>query len=94
MKNKPIWIAIHIYMETAQGISLCNYLHLKPAKTLSFLLISVLFFNKIREQESRTRSPQRRVGERVQIMYTHVSKCKNDKIKILKTNYNCLSKNF
>jgi hypothetical protein len=61
-------------------ISLHSYLYLKLAKKLrlSYCLLCFLF-NKIREQEGR------KVGwgeEKVaQIMYTHISKSKNDKIK-------------
>jgi hypothetical protein len=56
---------------------------------LSYYLLCFLF-NKIKEQEGRTGSARKRVGHKrrvgelgevIQIMYTHVSKCKNDKIK-------------
>jgi hypothetical protein len=53
-----------------------------------FFLLSFVFFFKIREQEGRTDSAKRRGrGEVAQIMYTHVSTCKNDKIKKKKKNY-------
>jgi hypothetical protein len=46
------------------------------------------FFNKIGEQEGRTGSVWRQDGrgreKMAQIMHTHVSKCKNDKIKLKK----------
>jgi hypothetical protein len=59
-------------METTQGISLCNYLFLKLAKALFFLsYLLCVFFYKIGGWGGR-----RKVA---QIMYTHVSKCKNDK---------------
>jgi hypothetical protein len=47
---------------------------------------AMFFFSKIGEQEGGTGSVRRRGRERevAQIMYTHVSKCKNGKIKILK----------
>jgi hypothetical protein len=70
-------------METTQGISLYNYLHLKVAKML-FLLLSFMF---CLQQYQRTRRQNRLCkgwGEVVQIMYTHVSKCKSNKIKIKK----------
>jgi hypothetical protein len=38
-------------------------------------------FNKIREEEGETDSAWKGWGEVAQTMYTHVSKCKNDKIK-------------
>jgi hypothetical protein len=44
------------------------------------------FFNKIRGQEGKTSSAQRQ-DEGAKIMYTHVSKCKNDKIKLKKRKY-------
>jgi hypothetical protein len=72
-------------METTVGISLYSYLHLKLAKMLCFsYYLLCFFFNKIREHEGGTGSAQRRGGEGnvAQIMYTHVSKCKCDTIKL------------
>jgi hypothetical protein len=71
-------------MEVMLGISLYSYLNLKLAKMLclSYYLLRFLF-NKIGEQEGRTGSAQKQGmwGRGVaQTMYTHVSKCKNDKI--------------
>jgi hypothetical protein len=39
--NDPVWVEIHIRIETTQGISLYSCLHLKLAKTpcLSFYLV-------------------------------------------------------
>jgi hypothetical protein len=51
---------------------------------LSYYLLCFLF-NKIIKQEGRTGSAWKGVrGEVAQIMYTYVSKCKNDKIKLKK----------
>jgi hypothetical protein len=50
-----------------------------------FLIIFyVFFFYKIGEQEGGTGSAQMwgSMGELVQVMYTPVSKCKNNKIKL------------
>jgi hypothetical protein len=48
---------------------------------LSYYLLCFLF-NKIGEQENRKGYAWKGEGEEVaQKMYTHVSKCKNDKIK-------------
>jgi hypothetical protein len=53
---------------------------------LSYYLLHFLF-NKIRQQEGGTGSAQKLGGrgrgkrEVAQTMYTHVSKCKNDKIQ-------------
>jgi hypothetical protein len=70
-------------VEAMMGISLYSYLYLKLAKMLclSYYLLWFLF-NKIGE-EGRKGSDQKGGGWRevVQTMYTHVSKCKNDKIK-------------
>jgi hypothetical protein len=61
-----------------------SYLHLKLEKILclSYYLLYFLF-NKIREEEGGTRSAwkQREEGKVAQTTYTHVNKCKNDKIK-------------
>jgi hypothetical protein len=74
-------------MEAILGVSLYSYLYLKLAKMpcLSYYLLCFLF-NKIREQEGRTGSAwKRECGEvcvgRWPNVYTHVSKCKNDKRK-------------
>jgi hypothetical protein len=77
-------------MEAALGISLYSYLHLKLAKT--HLIISYVFSsrkseNKRAEQvQPRKRGVSGRKGEVAQTMYTHISKCKNDKIKERKKN--------
>jgi hypothetical protein len=83
-RDEPMWVVIHMCMEARLGISLYSYLHLKLTKMLclSYYLLGFLF-NKIGEQEGRTGSA-RKWGERedvAQTMYTHASKCKNDKIK-------------
>jgi hypothetical protein len=77
-----MWVVIPMFMETTQGIFLYSSLHLKLAKTLCFSFnLLWFFFNKITEQESETGSaPGGGEGTVAQIMYTHVSKCKDDKI--------------
>jgi hypothetical protein len=56
-----------------------SYLYLKLAKTQC---LSYYLFNKIGEQEGRTGSTRKWVcGGCIQAMYTHVSKCTNDKRK-------------
>jgi hypothetical protein len=65
-RDEPVWVVIHICMETTQGISLYSYLYLRLAEMLcfSYYLLS-FFFNKTRKQEGRTGSnPRQRVGER------------------------------
>jgi hypothetical protein len=83
--DEAMWVAIHNCMEAAVGISPHSYLYLKLAKHYAFLIHLLCFlFDKIRKQEAKqvlTRSGGWRSGEVAQTMYTHVSKCKNDKIK-------------
>jgi hypothetical protein len=66
----------------------CPYLKLAKMLFLSYCLLCFLF-NEIREQEGSTGSAQKQgyvgggaEGETGGSMYIHVSKCKNDKIKI------------
>jgi hypothetical protein len=49
--------------------------------------LSCFLFNKIGEKENRTGSAWKKVWEVAQTMYTHVSKCKNDKIFKSKSEY-------
>jgi hypothetical protein len=80
-REEPVWVVIHLCMEAMLGISLYNYLYLKIAKMLclSYYLLCFLF-NKIGEQEGRIGFAWNG-GKVTQTMYTHVSKCKNDKKK-------------
>jgi hypothetical protein len=58
--DEPIWVVIHICMETTQRTSLYSYLYLKLAKTPHFSYYLLCFlFKKIREQEGGTSSAQR-----------------------------------
>jgi hypothetical protein len=85
-------------MEVMVGISLCNYLFLKLAKMLclSYYLLCFLF-NKIREEVGGTSSAWKweieseRMVEVAQTMYTHVSKCKNEKNKRKKSKWKASS---
>jgi hypothetical protein len=80
-RDEPVCVAIHKCIEAMLGISLYSYLYLKLAKTLSFSLSFMLFSYKIGEQEGRTLEVELvSGGEVAQRMYTHVSKCRNDKI--------------
>jgi hypothetical protein len=89
--NELMWIAIHKCMEAMPGISLYRYLYPKLAKTLylSYYLLCFLY-SKTGEEEGGTGSAwkwrvgggrEKDGGELAQAMYTHVSKCKNNKIK-------------
>jgi hypothetical protein len=80
-RDEPLWAVIHMCMETTQGISLYSYLHLKLQKYHVFLIIFYVF--------SSTKSENKRVEQVLpggggwgQIMFKHVSKCKNNKVKI------------
>jgi hypothetical protein len=70
-------------MEAMLQISLYSYLYLKLAKMLYLSYYTLCFlFNKIREQEGKTGFAwSEGWGEVAQAMYTHVSKCKNYKLK-------------
>jgi hypothetical protein len=76
-----MWVAIHVCMEATLGISLCTYLYLKLAKTLSFLL-PLMSSTKSENKRAEQVLPRRRIGGRCPKQCNiHVSKCKNDKIK-------------
>jgi hypothetical protein len=77
VRDEPIWVVRHIYMETAQGISLYSYLYLKLAKVPCFLnYLPCFFLYKIGEHEGRTGSVGMggEKGEVAQMMYRHGSK--------------------
>jgi hypothetical protein len=51
-RDEPVWVVMHICMETTQGISFYSYLYLKLAKTPCFsYYLLCFFFYKIREQK-------------------------------------------
>jgi hypothetical protein len=67
-------------MEPTLGIYLYSYLFLKLAKMLAFLIISYVFSStKSENKRAEQVLPGREAGGSVQIMYTQVNKCKNDK---------------
>jgi hypothetical protein len=72
-------------VKTMLGNSLYSYLYLKLAKMLC--LSYYLMFSL--QQNQRTAGRRRRYGkvQVAQTMYTHVSKCKNDKIIIKKEKF-------
>jgi hypothetical protein len=82
-RDEPMWVAIHMCIEAMLGVSLysCPYLKLAKTPCLSYYLLCFLF-NKIRyksvEQVCLEVRGKRKVA---QTMYTHMSKCKNNKIK-------------
>jgi hypothetical protein len=75
-RDELIQVVIHKCMEATLGISLHSYLYLNWQNTVSFLL-SLIFSL----QQNQITPARNGFGEEVQIMYTHVSKCKNDKRK-------------
>jgi hypothetical protein len=61
-RDEPIWVAMYIFMETTQGISLYSYLYLKVAKMPCFAYCLLCFlFNIIRgkfcPEEGRVAGP-------------------------------------
>jgi hypothetical protein len=82
-RNEPLWVATHKHMEATLGISLYSHLYLKLAKMLCVSYYLLCFhFNKIGEQEGETGAARKLGGgDMAQTMYTHVSKCKNNKEK-------------
>jgi hypothetical protein len=84
-RSEPRWVAIHIHNgSSARNLSVLLFLS-QSSKMLCLCYYLLCFlFNKIGEQEGRTGSAwmQRVVRREVaQTMYTHMSKCKNDKMK-------------
>jgi hypothetical protein len=76
-RDEPIWVVIHICVEIAQGISLYSYPYLKPVKPY----VSLYVFSSTKSEKKRAEQVLPGgwgMGDCVQIMYTHVSKCKND----------------
>jgi hypothetical protein len=69
-------------MEAVLGISPYSYLYLKLAKMLCFSYYLLCFlFNKIVYSGGTGASQNGGWDKVAQTMYTHVSKCKNNKIK-------------
>jgi hypothetical protein len=77
--DEPILVVIYICLETSQGISLYSYVYHKLAKTLCFSYLLCFLFYKIGNKRAEQVLS---AGGGDQIMYTHVSKCKNYKIKL------------
>jgi hypothetical protein len=77
-RDESVWVAVHMCMEAMLGISLYIYLYIKLAKTLCLIISYVFSSTKLEKQEDRTGSAWK--GEVAKTMYTHVSKCKNNKI--------------
>jgi hypothetical protein len=78
--EEPMWVSIHVFMDTTLGISLYSYLYLKLAKHHVFLIFfsKKLENKKVEQVLTGSRESKREVA---QTMYTHVSKCKYYKIK-------------
>jgi hypothetical protein len=58
-RDEPMWVVMHMCMETKLRVSLCSYLYLKVAKTLCLYYLLCFVLNKIREQEVGTGSAQK-----------------------------------
>jgi hypothetical protein len=61
-RNEPMWIAIHLCMETMLGISLYSYPYLKEQKCYVFLIISYVFSSTILEKRAEQVLPGSEVG--------------------------------
>jgi hypothetical protein len=86
-REQPIWVVIHICMVTTLGIFLYSYLYLKLAKMLVLIISYVFSSRKLenkRAEQVLPRSGDGGGGKVVHIMYTHVSRFKNDKINFFK----------
>jgi hypothetical protein len=86
-RDEPMWVVIHKCMEAILGISLYSCFYLKLAKLLCISYDLLCFQQKRRRGQNLFRNGgggiwgSWRSGEGASTMYTHVSKCKNDKIK-------------
>jgi hypothetical protein len=91
-RDETMWVSMHKCMEAMLGISLYSYLYLKLAKMLSFLLSLIFSLQQNWRRRGQNRFCLEAVGgeewkrwerweEVAQTMCTHLSKCKNDKIK-------------
>jgi hypothetical protein len=79
-RDETVWVIVHIHMEATLGISLYSYLYLKLAKNTVFLVICCFLFYKTVEKSRFCLEAGDGDGV-IQIMYTYVSKCENDKKK-------------
>jgi hypothetical protein len=83
-RDEPMWVAIHKCMEATLRISLHSCcLYLKLAKTLCLSHYLLCFQQNQRRRAQNRFCPEAGEGggEVAQTIYTHMSKCKNDKIK-------------
>jgi hypothetical protein len=87
-RDEPIWVVIHMCLEAMIGISLYSYFYIKLEKKCYVFLIISYILSSIKSEKKRaeqvlpgSRGGEWVVGEVAEIMYIHVSKCKNDKIK-------------
>jgi hypothetical protein len=71
-RDELMWVAIHVCMEAALRISLHSYFYLK------FIITYVFTSTKSENKKVNRFCPE--VRRRQQTIYTHMSKCKNDKI--------------
>jgi hypothetical protein len=72
----------HVHGSNAKNLSV--ELSLSQTSNNAMFFLSLVLENKIGEQEVRTGSAWKCGRKVAQIMYTHVNKCKNDKIKLKK----------
>jgi hypothetical protein len=82
-RDEPMWVVIHKCMESTLGMFLYSYLYLKLAKHYVFLISYIYSSTKLENKRLEQVLPGsgKGVGAVTRTMYTHASKCKNDKIK-------------
>jgi hypothetical protein len=81
-RDEPMWVVIHIYMESMLGISLYTCLYTKIAKTLCLSYYVYVSSSTKSENKREEKVLPRSGGKEVpQTMCIHVSECKNAKIK-------------
>jgi hypothetical protein len=82
-RDELMWVAIQKYMEAKLVIFLYSNFYLRLQKCYEFLIISYVFSSKLENKRveqvlSRSGGWRCKCGVVAQIMYVHVSKCKND----------------
>jgi hypothetical protein len=91
-RDEPIWVVTHICIEITQGISCisnqqenCFFLYISNQQGNCFFSLNIFYgFSSTKLENKRAEHVLPGGGcrgEVAQIMYTYVSKCKNDKIK-------------
>jgi hypothetical protein len=93
-RDEPMGVIIHMCMEVTLEVSL--HFYLKLAKTLFFIIFYVFSSRKSKNKRVEQVLPRSKWcgdgGEGGQVMYMHVKKYKNDKIKLKNSNHNIIQR--